>query len=110
MDFQTALRTHACGELRASHAGTRVTVCGWVAHQRDHGGVTFLDLRDRLGVVQVVFHPETAPEAHERASRVRAESVVRVTGEVRRRPGGTGNPDLATGEIEVVADEIEVLA
>ena len=110
MDFQTALRTHACGELRASHAGTRVTVCGWVAHQRDHGGVTFLDLRDRLGVVQVVFHPETAPEAHERASRVRAESVVRVTGEVRRRPEGTGNPDLATGEIEVVADEIEVLA
>jgi aspartyl-tRNA synthetase len=110
MDLHTSLRTHACGHLRAEHAGERVVLCGWVAHQRDHGGVTFLDLRDRLGVVQVVFHPETAPQAHAQASRVRTESVARVTGEVRRRPEGTVNPDLATGEIEVVAETIDVLA
>jgi aspartyl-tRNA synthetase len=109
MDLSTALRTHACGELRAGNAGQEVVLCGWVAHQRDHGGVTFLDLRDRTGIIQIVFHPESAPEAHAIASRTRTESVVRVTGRVNPRPEGTVNPELATGEVEVQASGIDVL-
>jgi aspartyl-tRNA synthetase len=104
------MRTHTCGELRADHAGTEVALCGWVAHQRDHGGVLFVDLRDREGVVQVVFHPIDAPEAHRAASSLKGESVVRVTGEVRRRPEGTVNPGLPTGEVEVAATEVQVLS
>jgi aspartyl-tRNA synthetase len=100
-ELRTAMRTHACGELRASDAGTSVTLCGWVWRQRDHGGVTFVDLRDREGLVQLVFHPEEAPAAFEVAQGFRSESVVRVTGEVRARPEGTVNPDLPTGAIEV---------
>ena len=84
-------------------------MCGWVAHRRDHGGVTFIDLRDRHGVVQVVFHPEDAPEAHTGAQKLGGEDVVRVTGTVRARPDGMQNPELATGEVEVVAAELEVL-
>ncbi|HEY5861401.1 MAG TPA: aspartate--tRNA ligase, partial [Actinomycetota bacterium] len=103
------MRTHACGELRAADAGAEVTLCGWVAHRRDHGGVTFIDLRDRHGVVQVVFHPEDAPEAHTGAQKLGGEDVVRVTGMVRARPDGMRNPELATGEVEVVAAELEVL-
>jgi aspartyl-tRNA synthetase len=105
-----SLRTHRCGELRAEHAGAEVALCGWVGHQRDHGGVLFVDLRDREGSVQVVFHPDEQPEAHAAASRLRTESVVRVTGEVRRRPEGTVNPGLPTGEIEVAARGVEVLS
>jgi aspartyl-tRNA synthetase len=105
-----SLRTHGCGELRAEHAGAEVALCGWVGHQRDHGGVLFVDLRDREGSVQVVFHPEEQPRAHAAASRLRTESVVRVTGEVRRRPEGTVNPGLPTGEIEVAARGVEVLS
>ena len=82
-----------------------MTLCGWVAHRRDHGGVTFIDLRDREGVVQVVFHPEDAPEAHAAAQTLGAEDVVRVTGAVRARPDGMVNPELATGEVEVAADD-----
>ncbi|HEX5948056.1 MAG TPA: aspartate--tRNA ligase [Actinomycetota bacterium] len=104
------MRTHRCGELRADHAGQEVALCGWVAHDRDHGGVLFVDLRDREGSVQVVFHPEEQPEAHSTASRVRGESVVRVVGEVRRRPEGTVNPGLPTGEVEVAARELAVLS
>jgi aspartyl-tRNA synthetase len=104
------MRTHRCGELRAEHAGTEVALCGWVAHDRDHGGVLFVDLRDREGIVQVVFHPQEAPEAHTAASRLRAESVVRVVGEVRRRPEGTVNSSIPTGEVEVAARSVEVLA
>ncbi|HEX6131400.1 MAG TPA: aspartate--tRNA ligase, partial [Actinomycetota bacterium] len=106
---RTAMRTHACGELRASDADEAVAICGWVAHRRDHGGVTFVDLRDRAGVVQVVVHPEDAPDAHAAAQRLGAEDVVRVTGTVRRRPEGMENPALATGEVEVAADGVEVL-
>jgi aspartyl-tRNA synthetase len=110
MDLSTTLRTHACGELRSEHVGAEVTLCGWVAHQRDHGGVIFLDLRDRQGVVQVVFHPDTAGEAHATASHLRSETVVRITGTVQPRKEGTTNPDLVTGEIEVVASTVEVLS
>jgi aspartyl-tRNA synthetase len=104
------MRTHRCGELRAEHDGDEVALCGWVAHQRDHGGVLFVDLRDREGAVQVVVHPEGQPEAHAAASKTRNESVVRVTGPVRRRPEGTVNPELPTGEIEVPAQTFEVLS
>jgi aspartyl-tRNA synthetase len=99
-----------CGELRAEHAGHEVVLAGWLARRRDHGGVVFLDVRDREGLVQVVAHPEEAPEAHRVASDVKNESVVRVIGEVRRRPEGTANPSLGTGEVEVAASAIEVLA
>ena len=109
-DLRTAMRTHACGRLRAADAGANVTLCGWVWRQRDHGGVTFVDLRDREGHVQLVFHPEDAPEAHAAAQSFKAESVVRVTGEVRPRPEGTVNPDVPTGEVEVAAREVEVLS
>ena len=106
----TAMRSHACGELRAGDAGREVTLCGWVAHRRDHGGVTFIDLRDREGVIQVVFHPQEATEAHLIAQDLRGEWVVRVTGTVRARPAGMVNAGLATGEIEVAATALEVLA
>jgi aspartyl-tRNA synthetase len=108
--FMTAMRSHACGELRTEHVGGEVTLCGWVAHRRDHGGVTFIDLRDHEGWVQVVFHPEDAPEAHTAAQELRSEWVVRVTGDVRARPEGMANPALATGEVEVAARALEVLA
>jgi aspartyl-tRNA synthetase len=101
------IRTHEAGELRAAQAGDRVVLAGWVARRRDHGGVTFIDLRDASGVVQVVLRDEgEGGPVHA----LRAEFCVRVTGEVRRRPAGNENPDLPTGEIEVVAGELEVLA
>src|SRR5580692_3913660 len=99
------IRTHEAGTLRASHAGERVVLAGWVARRRDHGGVVFIDLRDASGLVQVVWRGEEAV-AHE----LRAEFCVLVTGTVRIRPAGNENPDLPTGEIEVVADEVEVLS
>ena len=108
--YRTAMRTHACGELTAEHADAAVVLCGWVASRRDHGGVTFIDLRDREGVVQVVFHPQDAAEAHAAAQRLGAEDVVRVTGSVRMRPQGMTNPQLSTGEIEVAADDLELLS
>jgi aspartyl-tRNA synthetase len=108
--YRTSMRTDACGELRAADVGRSVRLCGWVAHQRDHGGVTFVDLRDREGLVQLVFHPERAPAAHEVAQRFKTESVVAVSGEVGARPEGTVNPALPTGEVEVVVSEVQVLS
>ena len=108
--YRTAMRTHACGELTAEHADAAVVLCGWVASRRDHGGVTFIDLRDREGVVQVVFHPEEAADAHAAAQRLGSEDVVRVSGAVRPRPDGMANPQLPTGEIEVAAVSLEVLS
>jgi aspartyl-tRNA synthetase len=108
--YRTAMRTHACGELTAEHADADVVLCGWVASRRDHGGVTFIDLRDREGIVQVVFHPEDAADAHAAAQRLGAEDVVRVTGSVRARPAGMTNPQLRTGEVEVTAASLEILS
>jgi len=109
-ELATSMRTHACGELRGTDVGSEVSVCGWVARQRDHGGLTFVDLRDREGMVQLVFHPEEAPEAQQVAQQFKTESVIRVTGEVRRRPEGTVNPAMPTGEVEVAVRTVEVLA
>ncbi len=103
------LKTHNCGELRPAQAGEEVTLAGWVNRRRDHGGLVFLDLRDRSGLVQVVANPKTAPEAHATAQQVRSEYVVQVKGLVRSRPEGLENPDIPTGEIEVVAQELVVL-
>lgn len=103
------LRTQHCGEIRAGHIGERVQIAGWVHRRRDHGGVTFLDLRDRSGVVQVVANPEQSHEAHEGALQVRAEWVLQIEGTVRRRPSGMENPELPTGEIEIEADAIRIL-
>jgi aspartyl-tRNA synthetase len=105
-----AMRSHACGGLRAADAGTEVRLAGWVARRRDHGGVVFIDLRDGSGVVQVVVHPDHAPQAAAAGHGVRLESCIRVTGRVGARPGGSENPDLETGDVEVAASELEVLA
>jgi aspartyl-tRNA synthetase len=108
--YRTAMRTHACGELTAEHVDAAVVLCGWVASRRDHGGVTFIDLRDREGIVQVVFHPEEAAEAHATAQRLGSEDVVRIAGSVRSRPEGMANPQLSTGQVEVAAASLEVLS
>jgi aspartyl-tRNA synthetase len=103
------MRSHRCGDLRAEHVGSTVALCGWVHSRRDHGGVTFVDLRDVAGIVQVVFNPET-PDPHAIAQEIRNEFCIRVTGEVRRRKEGTLNERLATGEIEVAAASVEILS
>jgi len=103
------LRSHTCGELRAKNVGEEVTLAGWVNRRRDHGGLIFLDLRDRWGVVQVVFDPSLSEKAHQAASRVRGEYVLRIWGRVRPRPAGQENHEMGTGEIEVVAETIDVL-
>jgi aspartyl-tRNA synthetase len=102
------VRTHYCGELSAALVDRSVTLCGWAHRRRDHGGVIFVDLRDREGLAQVVFDPDRAA-AFAIAERVRGEFVLRVTGRVRRRPQGTVNPELRSGEVEVLAHEVEIL-
>ena len=102
-------KTHTCGELRAIHAGQTVTLAGWVHRRRDHGGVTFIDLRDRFGIVQVVTNPEQSPRAHELLIPARSEWVIQVEGEVRIRPEGMINSQLDTGEIEVVVKNSKIL-
>ncbi len=103
------MKTHTCGELRASHEGTQVVLAGWVHRRRDQGGLIFFDLRDRWGITQVVIDASTSPEAHAVASDARIEYVLQVHGEVRIRPEGTANPDLPTGAIDVVANRITIL-
>jgi len=99
------LKSHNCGELRAHHAGKKVTLAGWVHRRRDHGGKVFIDLRDREGIVQVVFNPQISQEAYQVAGSFRSEYVIQVTGEVVLRPEGTENPKLPSGDIEVIAKE-----
>jgi len=101
-------RTHKCGELRAEDTDLEVIVSGWVANWRDHGGLVFVDLRDRTGMVQVVFRPESGKELHERARDLRSEFCISARGRVARRPSDMENPDLPTGQIEVLAEELEV--
>ena len=96
-----------CGEVRAAHVGERVLLQGWLHRSRDHGGLIFVDLRDRSGRVQIVFNPERAAEAHAAIADCRAEYVLEIEGEVSRRPPGTENPSLPTGEIEVLADDAD---
>jgi len=103
------LKSHSCGELNKKHLGAKVTLAGWVNRRRDHGGLTFIDLRDREGIVQVVFNPEVSKLCHEVASQMRSEYVVRVSGEVALRPPGTENPKLPTGDIEVIAYNTDIL-
>lgn len=102
-------RTHTCGELTLADNGAEVCLMGWVQYRRDHGGLIFVDLRDRYGLTQIVFSPEIAPEAHEAARVLRTEYVLALTGKVRPRPEGMINPNLKTGEIEVVVTEWKLL-
>jgi aspartyl-tRNA synthetase len=103
------LRTHTCGQLRAEHVGQEVTLCGWVDTSRDHGGTLFIDLRDRYGKTQIVFAPEGGADLLEESRKLRGEDVIKVTGKVAKRPEGTLNPKLATGEIELRATSLELL-
>jgi aspartyl-tRNA synthetase len=103
------LKTIACGYLRKEHIGKKVTLSGWVHKRRDHGGLIFVDLRDREGIVQVVFNPDSSIDAHKIALELRNEWVLRVDGEVRSRPAGTENPNLMTGDVEVLISHGEVL-
>ena len=103
------LKTVSCGALRIEDEGREVTLAGWVHRRRDHGGLVFIDLRDWRGIVQVVFNPQAAPHAHEAAQSLRSEWVLRVRGTVGQRPPGTANPNIATGDVEVVAADLEVL-
>ena len=103
------LRSADCGSLRLSDSGSHVTLAGWVGRRRDHGGIIFLDLRDRSGSVQVVFNPELSPDPARTAEELRQEWVVQVEGTVRQRPAGSENPAMATGSVEVMADGVTVL-
>jgi aspartyl-tRNA synthetase len=103
------LKTHSCGELRKEQIGQVVTLAGWVHRRRDHGGLTFIDLRDKEGITQVVFNPEMAAEAHKTAYELRNEYVIQVTGEVAQRPAGTENCKLCTGDIEIIINKACIL-
>jgi aspartyl-tRNA synthetase len=102
------MRTHYCGDINSTHIDQEITVCGWVNRRRDHGGVIFIDLRDRQGILQVVFDPDDA-EMFADAERVRNEYVLKVTGKLRQRPEGTINPEMNTGEVELLALQLEIL-
>jgi aspartyl-tRNA synthetase len=102
-------RTHGCGELRSEHVGQEIVLCGWVHRRRDHGGVIFVDLRDRSGLGQVVFKPDSSPAAHGKAQALRSEWVMAVRGVLQPRDPEAVNPNLATGEVELIASEVRVL-
>ena len=103
------MRSHYCGQLNEQHVGQEVSLCGWAHRRRDHGGVIFVDLRDREGIVQVVFDPDRA-ESFALAESVRSEFVLQIKGLVRLRPAGTSNAEMGTGRIEVLAKELVVLS
>lgn len=109
MGFEVSYRTHTCGELNTKHVGQQVTLAGWVNRRRDHGGLIFLDIRDRYGMTQVICDPERSPEAHRIASELRSEYVVQVKGKVVNRLAGTENTQLSTGDIEIRAEQITTL-
>ncbi|OGN75921.1 MAG: aspartate--tRNA ligase [Chloroflexi bacterium GWB2_49_20] len=102
-------KTHTCGEIRSSHIGQTITLAGWVHRRRDHGGVVFIDLRDRFGMVQVVFNPDLPQKYAKIISNVRLEWVIQIIGSVQKRPDGMVNPKMATGEIEIIASEVVIL-
>ena len=103
------LKDHSCGELTEKHVGSEVTLAGWVHRRRDHGGLIFIDLRDKEGMAQVVFNPEISQKAHKTANELRNEYVARIKGRVEKRPKGTENLKLPTGKIEVIASDIQIL-
>ncbi len=109
MGFEVYYRTHTCGELDVDNIGQQVRLAGWVNRRRDHGGLIFLDIRDRYGMTQVICDPERSPEAHRVASELRSEYVVQISGTVTHRLPGTENPNLSTGAIEVIAEHIGIL-
>src|SRR4030042_1070810 len=102
-------KTHTCGELRANHNGMEVTLAGWVNRRRVHGGINFVDLRDRFGLIQVVTDPIEYPEIHQALEEVRPEWVIQIQGIVRLRPDGLANPSMPTGEVEVLAKKVIIL-
>ena len=102
-------RTHTCGELRKTHVKKEVTLCGWVHSRRDHGGIIFIDLRDRYGITQVIFDPNHNSEAHKTAEKIRREWVLQIIGHVRPRAEGMANPKMETGAIEVITDSVVIL-
>jgi len=102
-------RTHTCGELNASNAGTEVTLTGWVDSWRDHGGLFFIDIRDRYGKTQVVFSSENSQQLYEKAKKLRSEYVIAVHGMVRKRPQEAKNPDMQTGDVEILCIDFETL-
>jgi aspartyl-tRNA synthetase len=102
-------RSGSCNFLDRSHVGQQVILMGWIQRRRDHGGVIFVDLRDREGLTQVVFNPEYAPDTHRKAHELRNEYVIAIRGTVNPRPEGMANPNLATGEIEVMVEELKIL-
>lgn len=103
-------RDKYCAEVKEEEIGKELSLCGWVFRRRDHGGLIFVDLRDRTGIIQVVFSPEISPETHEKAHNLRNEYVIAVKGVLRRRPEGTENPELVTGNVELWAQELEILS
>jgi aspartyl-tRNA synthetase len=103
------IRDKGCGEIRESDVGKNLNLCGWVFRRRDHGGLIFVDLRDRSGIIQVVFNPDVSANAHEIAHELRSEYVISVKGQIRKRPDGTENPHMLTGTVEMYADKLEVL-
>ena len=102
-------RSHSCNDLAVENVGEVVTLMGWVLRRRDHGGVIFIDLRDRWGITQVVFNPEIHAEVHAKAHQLRSEWVIAVQGRVEKRPGDMANPNLQTGEIEILVDTLRIL-
>src|SRR4030042_3160651 len=103
------VRDKGCGDIRESDTGSTLTICGWVFRRRDHGGLIFIDLRDRSGILQIVFSPDASGNAHKLAHDLRSEFVISVSGEIRRRPADTENPKLITGMVEMYVNRIEVL-
>ena len=104
---KTRLRTNTCGELTKKDVDKEVSLCGWVSTRRDHGGIIFIDLRDRYGITQVVFDPDVSKDALDTADSLRREDAIQVKGKVKQRKEGMTNPKLTTGEIEVFIDNIE---